>query len=100
MASYQIMYWHDIPVQVRVKEGRTRVSVPLHARFQEAVDQAAMVAGLIGSDEYSELFRWGEASERPGTPDDVAKAVAWELESQFPEIDWRATVNSLAAAKE
>jgi hypothetical protein len=59
-----------------------------------------MVAGLIGSDEYSELFRWGEASERPGTPDDVAKAVAWELESQFPEIDWRATVNSLAAAKE
>ena len=92
MASYQILYWHDIPAQVRAKgAGRDRVSVMLPQRFQEAIDNAAMSAGLIGSDEYSDAFRWSEPQEREGNAQEVATAVAAELEAQFPEIDWRAT---------
>jgi hypothetical protein len=91
MASYQILYWHDIPVQVKATEGRTRHSASLSSRFQEAVDQAAMVAGLIDSDDYTEVYRWGEVEARTGTPEEVAKAVAAELELQYETIDWRAT---------
>ena len=32
----------------------------------EAVDAAAMASGLIGSDAYTEQFRWGDAQERQG----------------------------------
>ena len=67
MATYQILYWHDIPVQVRAKDAGGRAGAELPARFQEAIDQAAMAAGLIGSDDYTEAFRWGEQQERAQT---------------------------------
>ncbi len=97
MAIYQIMYWHDIPVQVRAKEAGGRASVPLPDRFQEAIDRAAMAAGLTGSDEYSGGFRWGPQQERDGPAHDVAAAVAAELDAQYPAIDWRRTAEALGA---
>jgi len=95
MATYQVLYWFDIPVQVKASIGRNRRTVPLTDRFAEAVDAAAMASGLIGSDAYTEQFRWGDAQERDGEPEEVAAAVAAELEAQYPEIDWRATAETL-----
>ena len=97
MSTYQILYWHDIPVQVRAGSRRDRASVELSARFQEAVDNAAMVAHLTGTDAYLEGFRWAEAMEQLGSPVEVATAVAAELEAQYATIDWRATAASLQA---
>lgn len=92
MATYQILYWHDIPSQVRAKgDGRERISAALSQRFQEAIDNAAMAAGLVGSDEYTDAFRWGDPIERDGSAADVAAAVVAEIETQFDSIDWRAT---------
>ncbi len=96
MTTYQILYWHDIPSQVRVRgEGRERVSAPLSQRFQEAIDNAAMYAGLIGSDDYTEAFQWSEPQSRDGNLQDVAASVVAELEAQFEQIDWHATVAKL-----
>ena len=95
MATYQILYWHDIPVQVRAKGADGRASAVLPDRFQEAIDQAAMAAGLIGSDDYTEAFRWGEAQERAGSAREVADTLAAELDAQHAVIDWRATVAAL-----
>lgn len=95
MATYQILKWHDIPVQVRAQGEGGRVSRPLPERFQESVDQAAMAAGLFGSDEYTELFVWGERLERPGTAAEVATAVAAELDAAYAALDWRATAAAL-----
>jgi hypothetical protein len=97
MATYQILYWHDIPSQVRAKEGKNRHSVQLSPRFQEAIDNAAMLAGLIGSDEYTEAFKWGESLEREGDAELVALKIAAEIESRYAEIDWRATVEKIRA---
>jgi hypothetical protein len=96
MATYQILYWHDIPVQVRAGGRRDRVSEALPDRFQEAVDAAAMKAKLTGSDGYIEGFQWGKRQEREGTADQVAKAIAAELDAQFVEIDWRGTAERLS----
>lgn len=84
MATYQILYWHDIPLQVRAGGRRDRVSVELPARFQVAVDKAAMAAGLTGTDAYLDGFRWSDAQTRDGTPREVATAVAAELAAQHP----------------
>ena len=71
------------------------MSAPLPERFQEAIDQAAMAAGLINSDDYTEAFRWGESQERAGAAQEVAAAVAAELDAQYPEINWRETAAAI-----
>jgi len=52
-----VIWWRDIPAQVTAKEGRTRAARELEPRFQEAIDAAAMRAGLIGTDAYLEEWR-------------------------------------------
>lgn len=100
MTSYQIMYWHDIPVQVRAGGRRDRVSIELPQRFQVAVDAAAMAAAMTGTDAYLEGFRWGEPEERDGSPQEVAEAVAAEIDAEFPDIDWRKTANALKSGSD
>lgn len=97
MAQIQVLYWHDIPAQVRVREGRERASQALPARFQEAIDNAAMAAGITGSEGYTDGFRWQEAGERPGAAADIAAAVAAELDAAYAVIDWRQTAEQLRA---
>jgi len=52
LASLIIISWRDIPSQVVVKRGRETAKVQLTARFQEAIDRAAMRAGKGSSDAY------------------------------------------------
>ena len=55
MAELTIITWRDIPMQIVVRDdagASARRLLP--EKFQEAVDAAAMVAGLIGSDDYTE----------------------------------------------
>lgn len=85
LSSYQIVYWRDIPAQVKVKAGRTRAARQLSDRFQEAIDAAAMRAKLTGTDEYLAEWRNGEPVEREGEPEAVAEAVVAELEAAYPD---------------
>lgn len=61
-----VIYWRDIPAQVKARAGRERVSTPLPDRFLVAVDGAATVAGKTKTDEY--IAEWREES-RPCDPD-------------------------------
>ena len=79
MAKITIVYWRDIPAQVIAKPERKsgRRSAPgsgpgsikkeLSLRFQEAIDRAAMRAGLSDSDAYLEEWR---RDTRDCTPDE------------------------------
>jgi hypothetical protein len=49
---------------VTAKAGRASARAPLSDRFQEAIDAAAMSAGLFGSDEY--LAEWRRESRSCG----------------------------------
>lgn len=97
MATYEILYWHDIPVQVRARDAHGRAAVPLPERFQQAVDMAAMAAGLTSAEDYTATYRWGETEEREGSALEVAAAVAAELEDQYQKIEWRQTAEALRA---
>lgn len=83
MTSFQIVYWRDIPAQVKVGTGRSRVARQMSLRFQEAIDRAAMRAGLFNTDDYLNEWRTGEAQEREGNPEAVADAVAAEIEAAY-----------------
>jgi len=93
------MYWHGIPVQVKAKSGRKRVSKQLPPRFMEAVDKAAMASKSVDGESYSEGFEWGAAETRDGSPEDVADAVVAELDAAHPEIDHRAVALRLREAR-
>jgi len=63
MAIYQVLYWRDIPAQVRVFEGRRPISRPMPDWFQQEIDRVAMKEGLAGSDAYLDEWRWSEKME-------------------------------------
>jgi hypothetical protein len=71
-----VIWWRDIPAQVTAKEGRATARVQLSDRFQEAIDAAAMRAGLIGTDAY--LAEWRREARACG--DDLESEVAGEAE--------------------
>lgn len=100
MTTYQILYWHDIPVQVRAGGRRDRASIEMPSRFQVAVDNAAMAAGLSTTDSYLAGFEWGELLERDGTPAEVVAAVAAEIEAMFSTLDWHQTAVNIRKAAE
>lgn len=75
MAELTVIWWRDIPAQVTAKAGRETARAQLPARFQEAIDAAAMRAGLAGSDDY--LEQWRRESRACG--DDLESEVAAEV---------------------
>lgn len=84
MAEYQITYWRDFPSMVNAREGRRNTArVELSQRFQLVIDEAAMRLGMTGTDAYLEQWRRGGWQERPGTPEEVAQAVAVEVEAAY-----------------
>jgi len=75
--------WRDIPSQVLIKRGRDRGKYMLSARFQEAIDRAAMRAGKGGSDAYlDEWRRVTTAIEAEGALTDIATQLGQEIISQ------------------
>jgi hypothetical protein len=80
---YQILYWRDIPAQVRAGARKDRISRPLSERFQAAIDAAAMVAGKSNTDDYLEEWRIGEWLEADGDPESVVEAAAAQLENSY-----------------
>jgi hypothetical protein len=87
MASLIIISWRDIPAQVIVKRGRETAKVQLSARFQEAVDRAAMRAGKGSSDAY--LADWKRSDPRSCGEDLQAEAAAEaaRIEARFSDED-------------
>jgi len=87
MASLIIISWRDIPAQVIVKRGRETAKVQLSARFQEAVDRAAMRAGKGSSEAY--LADWKRREPRPCGEDLQAEAAAEaeRIEARFSDED-------------
>jgi len=71
---------------VEAREDRERKKVQLSARFQALIDKAAMRRGLVGTDAYIEQWQRSESQAREGTADEVAEAVAAEIEAEYEAI--------------
>lgn len=83
MADYQILYWRDIPAQVRVYDGRKPLARELPPRFQVTIDRIAMQQGLAGSDEYLDQWQWSARQQRDGEPAALLDELVQELVDQY-----------------
>lgn len=72
MAELIIVSWRDIPAQVIVRQGRKAERRELPEHFIQAVDRAAMTAGLKDSDSY--LDAWKRSGPVPVGDDLAAEA--------------------------
>jgi len=82
MAKFKILYWQEVPSQVKAEDDLDELSLPLAQRFMERIDRLAGERGLQGSDDYLAHWRWSDEEEREGSAQEVAEAVKAELESR------------------
>jgi len=85
MATYKILYWQEVPSQIKVEDDQDDVTLEMPIRFTERIDILAAQRGLQGSDDYLAQWRWSDEEDRDGTAMEVAQAVQAELEAQ---ADW------------
>ena len=84
MAELIVVSWRDMPAQVIVKSGRRTAKRPLPDRFQEAIDRAAMRAGLRDTDGYLGEWRRAAAGSCGEDLEAEAESAAAKLDAEYP----------------
>jgi hypothetical protein len=90
VTEVQVVFWRDIPAQVKARQAGQRAARVLTPRFQEAIDMAAMRAGLTETDAYLEQWRSSAWEVRPGSPEAVVEQWVAELEAEYSDERLRA----------
>jgi hypothetical protein len=82
ITSYRILYWQEVPSQIKAEDERDEVTLSLPPRFMERIDVLAAKRGLQGADDYLAQWQWSDEQQREGALEDVAAAVIAELEAE------------------
>ena len=82
MTTYKILYWQEIPTQIKAEDESEDVTVMLDDKFMAQVDILAAKRGLQAADDYLAQWKWSEEEEREGSAREVADAVKAELEAK------------------
>ena len=82
MAYYKILYWQEIPTQIKAEDDTEDVTLMLDDRFMQQVDIFAAKRKLQASDDYLAQWKWTEEEERDGSAQEVAEALKAELEAK------------------
>jgi hypothetical protein len=82
MAFYQILYWQNIPSQVKAWDDMDEARLELGPRFMTRIDEAAQSQGLTSTDDYLAQWKWSDEQERTGSAAEVAEAVKKDLEAR------------------
>ena len=85
MATYKVLYWQEIPSQIKAEDELDDITVQMPDRFQEQIDLMAARRGLQDADAYLAQWKWSEEEDREGSAEEVAEAVRVELEAK---ADW------------
>jgi hypothetical protein len=82
MATYKILYWQEIPTQIKAEDDCDDVTVMLDDRFMKQIDILAAKRGLQSTDDYLAQWKWSDEEERAGSASEVAEALKVELEAK------------------
>jgi hypothetical protein len=82
MTTYKVLYWQEIPTQIKAEDESDDVTLELDPKFMLQVDILAAKRGLQASDDYLAQWKWSDEEEREGSAQEVAEAVKAELEAK------------------
>ena len=85
MAEVQVTSWRDVPSLVTARDGDEVIKIQLPARFQEAIDEAAMRIGAEDSSTYLEGWIRGPWEAMAGSATEAAAGVAHHLETTWTD---------------
>ena len=85
MTRYQIIYWRDIPVQVKIRSDDSRLSGQLSPRFQKTVHRAAFRAKAITGPAYMQEWRPSDWYEREEAASELLTVITAELETAYSD---------------
>lgn len=88
MAEITLVSWRDIPAQIIVGKGRKAQRHALPERFEQAIDRAAMKAGLAGTDDY--LAQW----HKHPISDLSAEAAVARIEQDYDQARLKALIDT------
>ena len=83
MATYQVLFWQEIPSLVEARDSDGVKKIQLSDKFQALIDEAAMRDGAESTDDYLADWRRGEAVECSDDLEIEARKVAKQLETEF-----------------
>jgi hypothetical protein len=84
MTEFQVTRWRELPSMVAARNGDEIAKVQLAARFQEAIDEAAMRLGETGATDYLEGWDRTPWAAEDGSPAEVVDRVAAQLDAEWP----------------
>jgi hypothetical protein len=82
MAMYKVLYWQEIPTQIKAEDESEDVTVMLYKEFMKQIDILAAKRGLQSMDDYLAQWKWSDEAEREGSAREVAEALKTELEAR------------------
>ena len=82
MATYKILFWQEIPTQIKAEDDADEVTMMLDDRFMAQVDILAAKRGLQSTDDYLAQWKWSDEEEREGSAQEVAESLKAELEAK------------------
>jgi hypothetical protein len=82
MTTYKILFWQEIPTQIKAEDDVEDVNVMLDGKFMAQVDILAAKLGLQSADDYLAQWKWSEEQECEGSAREVAEALKTELEAK------------------
>ena len=94
MAKVKVMYWKEIPVQIKAEDEWGEVSIMLDDRFQQGVDSVSMLDGGTSSDDYMMGLAVGPPVNVLGDARDSAQEMAERFNERFPR-DFVARIRDL-----
>lgn len=94
MSELTIIYWRDIPAQVRVGRGRKAARAVLPERFEQAIDRVAMRIGATDGDAYMAEWRDVAGGAVEGDLQAAADAKAAELDAAFDKETLKAIIDN------
>ena len=94
MSELTIIYWRDIPAQVRVGRGRKAARAVLPERFEQAIDRVAMRIGATDGDAYMAEWRDVSGGVVDGDLQAAADAKATELDTSFDKDTLKALIDN------
>lgn len=84
MAQYQILFWQDIPSQLKVWDDFDEMKIELPQKYIARIDSAAQKQGLTQGNDYLAQWKWSDIEEREGSVEEVASIIQKEMETKFP----------------
>ena len=85
MARYKVLYWQEIPTQIKAEDETDDVTFMLDEKLMTQIDILAARRGLQNADDYLAQWKWSDEEEREGSAREVADALKAELEAR----DWQ-----------